>query len=1592
MLDILGLNLDRSGGGDGSEEETENGPTGIVPAGPASTGGEGGDDESRSGPGAQADLGIALDAGDDGGSGGAMAEPDDGVMFAGGGEAGVAEAVVQAVPEDGVEDVGCVPVTGGPATVPELPCEITPVSPQVGAAAPQVALAPVIDEVMGEATGVAPSENFVANLSSVEGFASQVVSATASMSTVAAGIVGQVDGWVANYTGQLVPADYDAAVQPTFDAAKIAIEGALPDVSGRASSAMNTGLANVDSARASLDSRLAAAVASSNTTLDGLENTLPVSFETMFTNGATDVRAQGGRAQASAVAAGVSERFRYLRLAGQYAHRVQEGESSWSKDPKLETYKEQQVRAVRKAVMAGRVGQTVASKCTNYANRIAMNLERRASLAAAAVRGEVQTARDAIEAKRVVAAAAIETAHRAARKTLETDAESLTNGVDGNRTAYLNQLAAEQEVLGVDVAAEVENRRLAIETVGEGYKESVPAAITNLQTTFDAKVEALRGEIRVLGARADQALVQSLVDTLSADFDLARAALQTELDGKSDAIQADMDTEVVSLDVNVQTLIDDANASASKAATDFAMLGEQEIAAYETGGASAGTALQAEVLGSIQADLDAIGHEPAACHTAIKAGIPNANAMISRGKEGAKVRMDVWIDGIPAAVTGASLASPSGDMAEAAWKDLIDQQLATFDQAMRINPAGIVDRLKNVNARWDQMRTLRELSPAQLQAVRHYFESTTGKDFEQHLSTMVHLTDGNFTAVMAYAEGNKIEGVLAELRERSGDLTGSEVLSCKEVLTSLTADEIHQVKAAAANDPIAARLVEHYGPMFDQAAANADAAMNEVAAVDPSVWQALNADPTDMTTLANVAPERLAEFVRAGKLPRDELLLVLKQSGLPQDHYDGVEICADPQRTEREYAQQVAVYAGFLETNLHGQQARAGWGGEGTTQNRREMRALLSEIQGIVRSGLCTKARYEQIQSRYRLLNHVHQRAFNSRMDNVDTAITAAKVTRTVAKTAGSVAVGVASAGNPAVMAAYNGVLETADSLANDMILEDKSLEDSAEKAALRGGIGMLTSLAGGVAGRAVTNSGGSEAAKHVTGQAVDYVTGTGGKVVEKVHTAAEGEFNYQAGDRKPQGLDEIVIEAAGEQVLEQGVNIVTGSVLQDRHGNATKNGLAKHLWTGGAGVVADTGSQILNTGVSNLRNTDKGFQDAFADAAEVHGRAMQKDPGAHIVDSAVKHVSGSVAGDAFSDDKVQDVLAANPDRYGGIREHRAAGGHTPKDGELVGSERSGYRVIEARDDGTSTIVRYRDGQEAGVEVIVSDPAKYKQHLAASEGTPAPSAPTPTSGPRSLELPEIDPAGLMTRPPPDLETSAPDVDDASLARQRRVGLSGQTMDEARAALLQEGYRIDKNGVIRRPHGYDDSYPQLRQVDGRVVEVAAGDKTPRQIELERLRRRNGGSRNLDAAMERQGNALPRQYDRHHVVPISTLADSDLHRELDSRADAVVDWVNDPANLVGLPEKDVEPSAYQHPVYGDVPTEKQPAHSGAHPGARSDAARNLRDTADELIREWGSLRNVPTPVLEEAMHDAIKRQAEETFDLRETYGEEEGWAVF
>jgi len=1155
---------------------------------------------------------------------------------------------------------------GGQAPTPPVQAPTSMPAPAGGGS--QRSRPPVIDKIAAEVTGSTPAEQLSANMSLVDGFAGQLTAALSALQGRSEGIVGQVDGWVANATGRLDPGDYASQVQPAFSQARASVQGELADAPGRIEGARQVGMGAVDTAETELCSRIDGMATQAMSALDGIEAQESASIQSRFSQVARSVVTQGTRCSTAAVRDASAE-------AGRYRQKAEKAEGEEAKT------------ARSKAEAAGKVGTRVAQRCQDYAGKAAASLEQRGKLAAAAVKGEVDRARAQVRTSKQALQSAVKTAASTARSTLETDAGALSDSIDASRTAYVAQLDADERELGDDVGAEVQARQTAIEKLGSDAKTSVPASVEGLRTGFEAQLDGLRSTVGSVGEDADAAEVQSLVDSLSGEWDKAHGELDTSLSTKGDELQSSMELEVTGLGGRVSELVTAAQGSAGATAQEFSFTAGQQVVDFETSTATAGDELTTGFDADKATELDALEGLPLKTGQTVQAARGKADGFLETVMTGITARLDGWVNAVPGVIRGAALAA-GGDLDDAGWDAVVDQQMALQQQVQRMDPRLVKTRVEHLARGYDMLRSLRELNAVQLEAVRQQFESTTGKDFDEFVATKGGLNSEQRNALQAYARGDKLQGALAELR----DHTAAGGLWIKEdrvadVLSSLSSAELSQLRQLAANDPEAKAILEESPELFDSAQEDAAAAEGAVKDVEQGTWARLGVDPNDLTSLGRVPPEVLASEVADGNLPREQLLLVMKQNGISPDNYDGFEIVSDPQRAEKVAANNAKVYAEFIKTDLYGAMADAGWGGEDTSQNRKEMRGLLNEIQEATASGTLDPARLDQFKARYNLLNHVHQRAFNSRMDNVDTAITAAEVTKEVAKTA-AVAVATA-AGGPAGGAAMSGALEAADSLANDMILEEKDFSDSIGKAALKGGIGLATGYLGGKAGAAaagyVAGKGASEATKEgvefVVEKATDYVVGTAAKTIEEVHEKANADEFYKPGDPKPMTITQIATKSAVTQLVDSATGVIADKAGSDR------DGAAGFLMDNAKDIVFDTMKAPLEEAVEKTTEAvltgDSENDDIFENLADAGTDQLDKMASGETVKDMVTTVATNATTEGMN--KASAV----------VKEREP--GRAVRDG-VVSKDGTEYQVVEVRDDGTATVVS-ADGEVRNINV-----------------------------------------------------------------------------------------------------------------------------------------------------------------------------------------------------------------------------------------------------------------------------------------------------
>ncbi|MBT3219025.1 MAG: apolipoprotein A1/A4/E family protein, partial [Proteobacteria bacterium] len=1101
-----------------------------------------------SGPLAIADSKMAeAHTGQEGGDGGwaeapmtedlSLAEP---VADGNGGGASAETPGADGEQNEAVDSAGIVDISGGASPVPgSTPEAEQPVGDlcSIGDAS-GVGQSPVIDKIDKEATGTTQSEKLAANNASILVFSGQMEGALGELKTQASNIVGQVDGWVANASSQLNPGDVNSRVGPTFDIAKAAIEGGLADAPSRALAAKQTGQANFDLGQDTLDQQVDAAVTSARVGLDALALKCPGEISQKTQAAATQVEA----------------------MAGQYATKARAAAEKAATGGKSEDQEEKDSQG--KA--ASQVGNKVAGQCMRYGGQIASVLRKRGDSAAQAVQKKVAAKTKDVVAAETSLKSKITSQVGSAKSAFGRDADSAAAGIESNRAAYLAQLDANQKGLETDATTEVEGRRQAIEDKGAQAKTKVPASVESLRTQFQSQLDTIEADAGSWAPKADPMLVQSKMDQVSADFDATKSTLKTKLDGKGADLQSEMDEEVAALSTNIDLLVENTKAQAQQTASDFVNTGEQSLLDLEKAASNAQTEVTNTVGAAIGPDIDGL----ASIITTTTESVGKITTGINTLTQGAtgrfRLALTSMVDMIPRLVKGVSAKSPSPDLDDAGWQTLIDQQIQIQIKAQTIDPQLLAARIKDIRGgnRFTALRALRDLNPAQVEAVKLQFQQMNNQSLDSFVAERFdgagHLED----AIEAYQDGNKLDGALAELRE-AADGAGLDEAAVGRVLSSLSATEIAELRQLAKSDSTAAEVLDKRPDLFDEASEDAVAAEQAIGAVDPSVWSKAGVDPNDLTTLAKLSPDQIQGLTEKAGIDREQLVLMMKQNGVSPDTYTAFDIHADPDKELKENATQAKMLLGQLEIDQGGARQRDGrtflsaasdgiWGNESRENNEANLNNVIGQIEEAIADGKVDPEQLEFLRSQMRRTSGDTQRGFTSEMDRGANQLRDLELTRdglewgakegtywvTMLETGGNHAAASLAKGGVA------GTLEFARTYATETLVEERdplaAAQHGARDFAFTGAKETLTTMAS------------SPAKDPVTSAAADYLIGT---PLDAMHNSVKemDESNYKYDEAmshgnyiKPDDAAQIAKPKSVSNILGKNAAKSAGSNLMD--------------------------------------------------------------------------------------------------------------------------------------------------------------------------------------------------------------------------------------------------------------------------------------------------------------------------------------------------------------------------------------------------------------------------------------------------------------
>jgi hypothetical protein len=1171
------------------------------------------------------------------------------------------------------------------------------------------------------------------------------------------------DGWVANASSQLSPGDVASEVAPTFEEARQSVASGLQDAPARCEAAMATGVANLDAGKALLDARIDTSIAAISGGLDSLATTVP-----------SDIRSRAASAVSRLEGAGANSAKAARSSAAGKAAALRKSDED-DKDTKV--------------AAATQAGTAIGARCTSYAKRVAAGIQARGNSTAAVVEQKIASNRTSLDTAKTTLHGQVKTAVSAAKSKMETDANGASQGIEANRLAMNNQLNADETAVSGNAETEVEARRAAIESVGSKAKTAVPGSVEALRAKFQGQVDLLQAEADVWAPNVDPTLVQSKLDTLSADFDAAKAALQTELDGKGAELQGQMDAEVVLLGTNIEQLVSDSKASALKTAQDFNSEGEQMLLGLEANAASATTDVMAEVNSKIEPTLGNMNNALASMAGQMHGLSGQVEGIGARAHTGLDMALKTLVGMVDRVAKGGAASAPSVSTDDAGWQTIMSQQIKLQFEAMQVDPAMVAARVRDLEAGniYGKLRAIRELGPAQMEAVKNEFLAKTGQELSTFLDTAFDdAGEGRLgEAAAAYLSGDTTKGAVAELSEWGGPAFSHRFVNenmVSHVLSSFGPEKLAEIRAAAANDKRAANVLEAAPQLFDEAEKDAADAAGTLEGVQPDDLAAVGVNPNDLSSMSRLNTGELQALAATLGADREQMILLMKQNGVAPDTYSGFDISTDPDMPAKLAAMKAELFEYYAYVDQNGGQdgysesgkvVEHGPGGvspgvfdarnpfeyipgvgahlaagralsnsmgeDGRTGGRNAARknALITgmgmgnlipgkddldhKLQGHqgtfaglaarARAGEDVSAELAEAQAAYRGTSGQLQGEFaDNQYDRTDEAVL--HTVKDVAKVAGDKASWVwGPGGHAAYMMAMEGLDSTGKYVEGGQEIDAVDVALSAADGGTRAMFESDPLAEFGVGPGAWKERAGNYVADALWGTARDAheankaSEATDGKTVTMTDKQYE---DYAASRRNERSL---------------------GNVALTNNAKATKN-LALDAATDKIPMSGFLVHQVNQLTDPVIDNTSKDFASGDASVAQTLD---------HTTENAGQYWDTVTTGPGFVDNVVNPLAKAKVGQYAAQKSNQALHAiknhgseatrahlpvsHLPADMVAEPDEPtkawihpdSGeeHRVVERRDDGTSTVVVMHDGKEVGVKNIVHDPAQAAAHARA---------------------------------------------------------------------------------------------------------------------------------------------------------------------------------------------------------------------------------------------------------------------------------------
>ncbi|GEM_PF-7127391 len=923
-----------------------------------------------------------------------------------------------------------------------------------------------------EITGMSPAELATEIDRRVNGFRSRTETLRLDVDAKANTIGADVPSWQSAGQARVEAAEagVPGKVAGIFDAPRSEISTSLLDVPSRVAMARDNAIAAVEASAAGLRSSAESALAAVMPEATGLKTEFKASFDAEEAASIKGLTTVAGQLSGQATAAGEREAKRLEKEASGTGEA--EGDASDSDGPRI----------------ARSAGTMAAKDIQGRASEGVTAIENAATKARGLIDGEVVKAEAAVDAAGLTLQADLDAAELEVKSSARTAGDGVIATIDAARSAAAATVDSTEQGLQPAIDQEVGLARADIDSLGTLGAADLPGKAADVLTAMDRNLDAIDQSLDQLRGEEDPEQVKRLLDEVTKNLDTCRKTALDDLEKERAAVRDGISARAQQLEDAVDKKISDAETSAAAAASAFVSTGEGEVSGYESSMAALPDELSTKVDAARDRAVQAARKGIGSSRTTLDGALKGIGAQMKTSASQLGSFAHTLIKDIPQVVKRAVVASrlsamaPFGDGLGA--EEAVQRGRAVLQQE-RIEAAEVakVDRA-TLQGRVDTLVTagpggtltleaLRGLDKYQVQAVKEMYAEKTSRDLVSDLSS--RLKGQDLAAAKGYLNGDRVAGALAEIagahRDKTFGVATIKQLHPNEVrtaLSTLSAQEIDELRARAANDPKAAAVVAMVPDLFDQAKNEAAAAEADFAKVPAGRLEEFGVDPQDPRTLLKKSPNEIADMISDGVVDRETMLNVLKRSGQDPAAYEGLKIVSDPQRFEKEAAHKAELLVDLLDTNLNGAMANTGNAfetGDKRANNDAAMRKLQAEVRAASAGGTLDPRQYDAFKRRYQVLNSMHQHAFNEKMDNLDTAVDTAVVVKEGLKVGATELAGVV--GGPAGRAAMSAGLEGLDTAVTERYVNDKSWDESLTAAAQDSALSGATALAGGLAGKA---------------------------------------------------------------------------------------------------------------------------------------------------------------------------------------------------------------------------------------------------------------------------------------------------------------------------------------------------------------------------------------------------------------------------------------------------------------------------------------------------------------------------------------------